>query len=479
MDKILIRGVNWVGDCIMSIPAIRGIRKLHANAKISLLIKEKVSEIFKWENSIDEIIVYKTGLSNKLKLIKDLRDKDFSRAYLLQNAFDAALITYLARIPERVGYARDLRGFLLTHPIVYRKQDRNIHHIDYFFEIPKRFNPSLVPEFPFINIPIEEKIKARQKLSLLPSPILAISPGARYGPTKRWEPEKFIEIIKKFTEHYGSVVLLGNRDEDLKFKTQYMLNLIGKTSLSELISIVSECDLLLCNDSGVMHIGYATGTPLVAIFGSTSPELTGPPRGTAVVVKSSVSCAPCFKRSCSDIKCMKEIQVAEVWNALEEIIPKNKAIFFDRDGTLCKDANYLRDWKDFEVYQDIKVLRELKELGFLLIGVTNQSGIARGIIKEDFVKDVNKVFIEKYGFDDFFYCPHHPDERCFCRKPNPGMALLARYKYKIDFKKSFVVGDKDTDIKMAHLIGAKGIQIGKDAKNLKEVVEIIKRNLNA
>ncbi|MEN2985308.1 MAG: HAD-IIIA family hydrolase [Thermodesulfovibrionaceae bacterium] len=280
-------------------------------------------------------------------------------------------------------------------------------------------------------------------------------------------------------ERYGSVILVGEKGESINFTHEAVVDLTGKTSLSELISIISECDLLLCNDSGVMHIGYATGTPLVAIFGSTSPDLTGPPKGTGRVVKSTVNCSPCFKRSCSDIKCMKTIDVDEVWNALEDILPKSKAIFFDRDGTLCKDVNYLSNWKNFEVYPEVEQLKRLKDLGFLLIGVTNQSGIARGLIREDFVNEVNRYFIEKYGFDDFFYCPHHPDEGCFCRKPNPAMAILARYKYKIDFKQSFVVGDKETDLKMAEMIGAKGVQIGKDARNLKEVIEIIERSVNA
>lgn len=121
----------------------------------------------------------------------------------------------------------------------------------------------------------------------------------------------------------------------------------------------------------------------------------------------------------------------------------------------------------------------MKDSGFLLIGVTNQSGIKRGIVDEEFVKEVNKFFIEKYGFDDFLYCPHHPDDGCFCRKPNPAMPLIARYKYKIDFKKSYVVGDKQIDIELAQMIGAKGILLGKDVKDLKEVVEIIKRDIDA
>lgn len=474
----MIRGVNWLGDSVMSLPAIRAIRKLHPDSNISILVKEKLADLFKWESSVNEVIIYSSGISGKIKTIKELRKRNFKRAYLLQNAFDAALISFLSRIPERVGWNRDLRGFLLTHPVPYHEEDRKIHHIDYFFEIPKRFNPSLTPDYPWINPPLKERLKAREELKRLKRPVLAVAPGAKYGDTKKWETHKFIEIIEKFTEK-GSVLIFGDYGEGLKIENSDVYDFTGKTSLGELMCLLSECDLLLCNDSGIMHLGYALGVPLVAIFGSTSAELTGPPRFAGRVIKAHVECSPCFKNSCDDIKCMKSIDVSEVWDAIQEVLPGKKAVFFDRDGTLCKDANYLRRWEDFEVFPDIERIKELKDSGFLLIGITNQSGIKRGIVQEEFVKEVNRFFIEKYGFDDFLYCPHHPDDGCFCRKPNPGMPLIARYKYGIDFKKSYVVGDKELDVELAQMIGARGILIGRDAKNLKEVVEIIRRDLNA
>ncbi len=479
--NVLIRGVNWLGDAVMSLPAVRAIRKLHPDAKISIMVRKGIHELFLNENAIDDVIIYERGLKGKLKAIREIRERSFQRAYLLQNALDAALLTFLAGIPERVGWGRDLRGPFLTHPVPYHGEDRKMHHIDYFFEIPKRFNPSLNPEYPWINVSVEKRVSARKELRQLSRPILALAPGAKYGNTKKWDKDKFLEIIRRYIKNFGSVVIFGqsgdgflfSKNEEREFDGK-VFDFTGKTSLTELMALLSECDLLLCNDSGIMHLGYAVGVPLVAIFGSTSPELTGPPRFAGNIVKAKIDCSPCFKRKCSHINCMKSIDVEEVWVALSQIIPNKKAVFFDRDGTLCKDAHYLSRWEDFEIFPDIESLRELKDLGFLLIGITNQSGIARGLIKEEFVKDVNNLFIEKYGFDDFFYCPHHPQEKCFCRKPQPVMALIARYKYRIDFKSSYVVGDKQIDTGLAEMIGAKSILIGRDAKNLREVVEIIK-----
>jgi heptosyltransferase-2 len=229
---------------------------------------------------------------------------------------------------------------------------------------------------------------------------------------------------------------------------------------------------------------------MVAIFGSTDPLLTGPPPegdGTNhIVIKPDISCSPCFKRTCrkNDMECMYAITSDEVYYGIQKMLPHVPAVLFDRDGTLNVDRGYINNFDNFHVFKDIEQLRLLKEKGFLLIGVSNQSGIARGIVDETFVKAANKVFIDKYGFDDFYYCPHHPDEHCECRKPEPEMLLRARAEHKIDMKKSYIVGDKEADMLLAKAVGAKAVlvQTGKlqesphadfTAKNLTEAVKII------
>lgn len=161
-----------------------------------------------------------------------------------------------------------------------------------------------------------------------------------------------------------------------------------------------------------------------------------------------------------------------------------RAVLFDRDGTLCEDADYLGRWEDFRELPDIESLARLKEKGFELIGATNQSGIARGLIKEDFVREVNSHFVENRGFTDFYYCPHHPDEDCPCRKPRPGMALMAQKEHGLDLKRSYVVGDTDRDMLLAKAVGARAVLVttGKQkksahadfvARGLKEAVRFI------
>jgi heptosyltransferase-2 len=210
-----------------------------------------------------------------------------------------------------------------------------------------------------------------------------------------------------------------------------------------------------------MHIGYAVGTPVVAIFGSTSPEHTGPVGATDIVIRKPVACSPCFERECrkKSLECMDLITTAEVFAAVKRSVRTKRAVFFDRDGTLCRDAHYLSRMDDLELFPSIASLRALKDRGLALIGVTNQSGIARGLLQEEFTQKVNRIFVERYGFDDFYYCPHHPDEHCLCRKPEPGMLIRARNEHFVDLRQSFVVGDKEEDMVLARAAGAQGILV--------------------
>ncbi len=491
-EKILVRGVNWIGDAVMTLPALEALRKAFPGSRISLLVRPSVAQVFERNPNVDEVIRYEEkGVLGKLRLARKLRKAAFSKAILLQNALDAALISFLAGIPERIGYDRDARGFLLTKRIAYDNDDRRLHHIDYYLNLLASAGISVDcyrPD-PWIYLSLEERLEARDALSLLRRPLLGINPGAAYGPAKRWPPDRFAEVARWFIRDIGgSVVIFGGEDEKVIsqeiefFATREggalpshastgrggqaegclsVLNLAGKTSLRNLIALISECDVFVGNDSGPMHIAYAVGTPLVAIFGSTSPELTGPAGKGSAVIKPEVSCSPCFGRTCrnNDMRCMYELTSDNVYLEVKRILPDSPAAFFDRDGTLCEDVNYLSKWSDFRLLPGNESLVRLKARGFKLFGVTNQSGIARGFVDEGFVREVNQFFIKRFGFDDFLYCPHHPDEHCSCRKPEPGMLVNARSVYKTNLRRSFVVGDKDDDMVLARSVGAKGILV--------------------
>ncbi|MBI3592333.1 MAG: lipopolysaccharide heptosyltransferase II, partial [Nitrospirae bacterium] len=470
-EKILIRGVNWIGDAVMTMPAIHALRSAYAGAKISLLVKSWVRPVFEGNPDIDELVVYDDrfkGVLGRLRLAAELRRRKFTKAILFQNAFDAALITFLAGIPQRVGYNRDGRGFLLTEPVSFNDDDRKVHHINYYLNLLEKAGIPAAYSEPWIHLLIDERLSGRAALSGLSRPILGINPGATYGSAKRWFPERFAEVANRFIKDTGgSVAVFGGKGEtDIAREIDRLipdkkLFLAGATSLRELIALISECDVFVTNDSGPMHIAYAVGTPTVAIFGSTSPELTGPAGSGNIVIKKDFSCSPCFERTCKNkgLRCMDAVTSDDVYDAIKKLLPERRAVFFDRDGTLCRDAHYLNDWKDFEIFPEIERIKALKDRGFSLIGITNQSGVYRGLVEESFVKEVNRVFIDRHGFDDFYYCPHGPDEHCSCRKPEPGMLLKARARHMINLRESYVVGDKNADMLLAKAVGAKGILV--------------------
>ena len=515
MDRILIRGVNWIGDSVMTLPAIRAVRDFYTRSHITLLVKKWVGAIFERDPNIDRIISYDErfhGIMGKIKGARQLGKYGFQKAILLQNAFDAAILSYLAGIPERIGYERDGRGFLLTKSISFSNELKEVHHTLYYLELLRRAGIEATYRHPWIYMTTEEREEAIKSLAHLKRPIIIVNPGATYGSAKRWPSGYFSELIKMIINQLEATIIIIGSEKEREITNEILhgidgdlvennpvIDRTGKTTLRELVRILYAADLLITNDSGPMHIGYALGLPVVAVFGSTSPELTGPlsfvrPErldmpaeieflSRDIVLKKDLPCSPCFKRKCPEGEptCLQQISPEEVLRAVKKILPQKRAVFFDRDGTLCYDPGYLNRWDDFSVFPEVNDLKKLKERGYLLIGITNQSGISRGLVSRDFVEDVNAVFTDKYGFDAFYYCPHHPDDRCACRKPSPGMLLKARAEFNIDLRRSIVVGDKASDMALAEAVGAEGILISSDRPDrykhfksctgIKEVIE--------
>ncbi|MBI5056113.1 MAG: lipopolysaccharide heptosyltransferase II [Nitrospirae bacterium] len=478
--KILIRGVNWIGDAVLTTPSIRAIRRAYPDARISLLVKPWVSEIYKENPDINEVILYDEGykgIAGKLKLAKRLRQERFDIAILFQNAFDAALITWLAGIPKRIGYKRDGRGFLLTKAIPVTIDILSQHQVYYYLNILKAIGIETKETHPYIYLSDEERQWARDVFfnpqSPTPNPrlLIGINPGATYGSAKRWMPERFAEVIRRtIDEVNGRVIIFGSKseveiaDEIVSsvgaIRKSSLLNMAGKTTLRQLASLISECDAFITNDSGPMHMAAALFVPVVAIFGSTNKMTTGPfGEGHRIIVKD-LSCSPCMERECPEghLKCMAEISADDVFASLKEVLPMRSAVFLDRDGTIIEDKNYLNSFDEVVISPDAKEsLQKLKDSGFKLIGVTNQSGIVRGIVDEKFVIELSAFLQKELGIDNFYYCPHHPDQHCPCRKPEPMMPLMARLRHGTTLRSSYVIGDKELDVQLAWKIGARGI----------------------
>jgi len=341
IDKILIRGTNWIGDAIMTLPAVNSIRVTYPRAHIAMLVKPWVADIHKLFSDMDEIIIYENKFDNAVgvfQLAQKLRQKKFDLAILLQNAIEAAIIALAARIPLRAGYDSDARGLLLTNRVKRTEEIKKVHQIDYYLEMVKALGCINVSREMHMEMKIKPANAKNVLCKLIPEEagktIIGIAPGATYGPAKKWFPERFAEVADKLAEKFSAqVIIMGGKSdgetakEVLKLANARLINLAGKTTLQEAIYIISQCRIFISNDSGLMHIAGALNVPTVAIFGSTNPVTTAPVGNRSVIVRHEVSCSPCLKKNCpTDFRCMEMISVEDVLRVAENLFQDTRDI---------------------------------------------------------------------------------------------------------------------------------------------------------
>ncbi|MFQ5428333.1 MAG: lipopolysaccharide heptosyltransferase II [Thermodesulfobacteriota bacterium] len=332
IKRILVRVPNWVGDAVMTLPALSALHELYSDAEISILAKKAVIPVYESNPALSDIIEYKAdyrGLKGRFKLSKELRAGDFQLAVLFQNAFEAAFISFISGIPRRMGYGRDLRSGLLTEAVPFTEEVKRLHHIEYYLNIVKALGGPDVIERPAPELCVgsDEIEKAKTFLSkkgLADKPLIGAAPGASYGPAKMWPAERFAETLVKLSEKLDVVPLIFGGPGDTEVaekvyngisgKIPHALNLAGKTTLTECIALLTRLGLFITNDSGAMHMASALGLPTVAVFGSTDPGLTGPRGARTRVIIKDTPCSPCFERVCryNHMDCMTAISVEEV-----------------------------------------------------------------------------------------------------------------------------------------------------------------------
>jgi len=341
-SRILIRATNWVGDAVMSLPAIRAVHARFPGAQITVLARPWVADLYARETAIHRVIPYSaaTGFrhfSAKLRAARALRAEEFDCAILFQNAFEAAAIAWLARIPRRIGYARDGRAALLTDPVpVPKPGEIPPHQRFYYLEMLRR--AGLIDKLPQIDaIRLEGAQAAAREGGCrlgergLASPVIGVSPGAAYGAAKRWLPERFAQAaIELANSSAGTVAVFGSSAERGLCETVADMiqrggvkatNFAGETALKVFIEMAAACRVFLTNDSGAMHIASALGVPTVAIFGATDEVATGPTGPLARVVREPVECSPCLLRECPiDHRCMTRVTSGQVAGVALELL---------------------------------------------------------------------------------------------------------------------------------------------------------------
>ena len=342
--RLLIRGVNWLGDAVMSTPALLRLRQALPNTHIAILTHAKLADLWKNHPAINQVLTFNPG-DNIFSVSRNLRRWHFDAALAFPNSHRSALELWFAGIPIRAGLSKFGRNLFLTHPIppppflrpMRKRTTRQIraiissniepspaysiqnHHSLLYLHLVSKFGADSRPIQPMLEVTPEELDAFRSRFAIENKLVLGICPGAEYGPAKRWPPDYFKKTAGTVHRNSGCLWLIfgGAADEETAsyiasgLPNGSCINLAGKTSLRELCAALKLCRIVLTNDSGPMHVAAAVGTRVIALFGSTSPELTGPGLpgdSNHIIMRANVSCSPCFRRSCPiDYRCLKNI----------------------------------------------------------------------------------------------------------------------------------------------------------------------------
>ena len=282
-ERILICGVNWIGDSVMSMPALHAFRKANPAAHITMLVKPSLVPLWKLGALFDGILQLHQGIAGTLKTVAAVRRLRFDKAFILPHSFRSAVVPWLAGVPVRIGMPGHWRDFMLTEIVWPQERPGRSHQAYEYLDLltPSAAEAQLEP--PHLELPADALEAARKRIAPAAEPRVALIPGAARGPAKQWPREHFIELGRMLsTQRKCGVVVLGISreaalcEEVAKGIGPSALNLAGHTGLAEWIATLKACDLVVANDSGGMHLAAAVGTPVVALYGITDPSKTGP-----------------------------------------------------------------------------------------------------------------------------------------------------------------------------------------------------------
>ena len=550
--RILVRGPNWIGDAVMSEPALAAVRRIFPRAEIVLLLKPVVAELLQGHPAVDRLLIYEdrgrhAGLAGKWNLARELRRERFDLAILFQNAFEAALLAFLAGIPSRYGYATDGRGWLLTDPVARPDRETLVHQVQYYLGMLTPLGGPGPPRPPRLSLGAREEAEVNRSLAGVgigeSDFLLGLNPGSTYGGAKRWLPERFAETADRLLQEQARkggravrAVIVGARGEEGLAQTiadrmrVKPIVLSGRTSIRQLMAVIKRCNLFMTNDTGPMHVAAAFGVPVVAIFGPTDFRTTAPFGNEHAVVRHPVECAPCLLRECPiDHRCMTRVSVDRVYDAAlhqlhtvsdeggpmsevgrtargtgpklyttqSSVLPsatlgtlsqskgspqhlplQGITVILDRDGTLNRDTGYVKTPEGLELLPGVvQAVARLNHLGARVVVVTNQSGVGRGFLTSETLATIHARLRALLGaggatLDAIYYCPHHPDEGCACRKPGTALIDRAAAELGLDLSRVVMVGDQRRDVDLARKIGARSVLVTTGPTSLESLASL-------
>ncbi len=333
--RILVRGTNWIGDAVMTIPAIRKLRRLFPDAGLTLQTRPGAKGVLQQTDLFDEIITP----DGFFEQVKELRKRRFDLAIIFPNSFSSALTVRMSGVKRSFGYATERRSFLLTDAITTPDWKDTRHEVYYYLELIGAVEKSYFSRItepddlePRLAVSDSRLDEARTILRAHGVDgnrrIVAIAPGSTNSRAKRWIPQRFAELNDLLqTEADCSVILLGSKDdkpisrEVAGESARQPIDLTGETDIDIATAILGEVDLLISNDMGLAHLAPAVGTETIVIFGPTNQLTTRPFSEHASIISANVECAPCMLRDCPiDHRCMTRVTVEDVFRKAVELL---------------------------------------------------------------------------------------------------------------------------------------------------------------
>ena len=324
--KIVIRGTNWLGDSVITIPSVKALKRLYPSASLGIIAPANLAGLWENEGAVDHVlpVARPTGIREKLRLIKLIRAGRYDLGVIFPNSFESALWCFLSGVRRRLGYATCGRGLLLNRKV--RPLNDGGHQVRRYLNLVRALGPIHSEPAPSIAVPDGLRQWAhdalRAKGIVENDRLVGINPGSTYGPAKCWPPDKFAGLIRLLRERLGvSVVIVGGKRERALADAlcrgigKGVVNMACETTVMQLAALLERCAVVVSNDTGPMH--------LTGVIGPTDPVATGP-LGTHLLIRSEVECSPCLKRRCpTDHRCMTSISVDRVYEAVVNLLKQD------------------------------------------------------------------------------------------------------------------------------------------------------------